>query len=433
MPATPVPYRGPLVTNSFIKNEDPQSWRDGIMDIFVNGAVPTVAMTSRMKSEKLENYTFNWWIRGIIEQAGNISGIYKNVLLSSAYGDADLPSAGDTAYLKCAAAAATEMSENTVLIVRKPTDTSKDFRAVVTGRNVNGNSSYLEVKCITAPTLITGVTRAIRIGTAFPQRAEMPEAVMYQPEQVYNYPQISWRALDLSRSALRTKLRTRNAYLDEKKTALYLISTDIEWSALMGYRHTDTGSNGKPRYYTYGLIPFMQSYTPNNCCNFVGDAEFTGTWEETGWDFLEAKFELMNRYKAGNKAPASTKLVYCGGGVISAINKLARANSTYNISDATHEFGLNVKRWISPWGTFDFYIHPLFNYETSFRNCALFWEPQNTRYRYIDDITFLPDNWKKGGQGKIDGLVEGYIADVGFEWHYPELNLWLEGLGLDNS
>ena len=80
----------------------------------------------------------------------------------------------------------------------------------------------------------------------------------------------------------------------------------------------------------------------------------------------------------------------------------------------------------------DFYIHPLFNYETTFKNSMLVWEPQNAIYRYIDDITFLKDNWKKGGKGKIDGLTEGYIADVGFEWHYPELNLWLQGVGKDN-
>jgi hypothetical protein len=114
------------------------------------------------------------------------------------------------------------------------------------------------------------------------------------------------------------------------------------------------------------------------------------------------------------------------------INKLAEANSTVFIEPGLKLYGMDVRRWITPFGNLVLKTHPLFNTDVVMRKALLVMELQNLRTRYIDDTMFKPDDrTNKGGTGQIDGIREEWLTELGLEFHFPQTGMLLYNVGQD--
>jgi hypothetical protein len=88
--------------------------------------------------------------------------------------------------------------------------------------------------------------------------------------------------------------------------------------------------------------------------------------------------------------------------------------------------------WITPFGTVDFYTHPLFSFESQWRYSMLLFDPANIEYRYVDDTFFQKDDRMKDGTWvALDGINEGYLTECGLEVHHPTTMMFLSGFGSD--
>jgi hypothetical protein len=98
----------------------------------------------------------------------------------------------------------------------------------------------------------------------------------------------------------------------------------------------------------------------------------------------------------------------------------------------TLSYGINIMQWITPFGTIDMYLHPLFSNEPSNRASMLLFCPEYLRYRYIDDTFFQKDDrLKEGSWVAIDGIKEGYLTECGLEVYHTNTMMSLSNFGLD--
>jgi len=261
----------------------------------------------------------------------------------------------------------------------------------------------------------------------------MPDAIALNPVQVHNYTQIFRTPLSMTRTALKTRLRTDNDYQKAKSEALEMHSWEMELAILWGIMSQNIGDNGKPERTTMGVIPFIRQYAAANVDDFTLNATYAGqTWAAGGETWFKAMLELIFRYGSEDK------LCLCGSGFLLGIDALAMAGGQINLQPAQKTYGMNIRSWITPFGTIHMKTHPLFSFDATTRHMGLILEPKELGYRFIDDTTFFGENSSKShssgyGQRRIDGLNEEYLTEAGLEFGLPQKCGVLNGVGLPNN
>jgi len=369
-------------------------------------------------------------------QAGSITAgeIYTDVAMTSAVGDTSVK--GAVVYCKVTEAVASEFRKDFVVLLRDTDDIEVDVVAEVLSVTKNGNNSCIAVRLLEADDNsathgLSSVDRILIISTAQPEGAPMPEAVTYNPSEIDNYSQIWEVSLDLTRTAIRTKLRTEDAYKEAKREALWMIGVLMEKAFFWSIPTENTDANtGKKKRTTGGLRWFIRTYAPDNIDNYALNTDYTGyTWKQAGEDWLGD--QLVKAFKYG----AEEKLAICGAGTLLGLEKLAKQGATINIESGVDiGYGIKVTRWKTSQGTLLLKTHPLFSHEPTTTNCMFILEPSDLKYRYIDDVTFKPDpDFMKGGRASHDARKESYIAEALLEYHFPEKCMFLSGFNQDNE
>jgi hypothetical protein len=406
----------------------PKSWRETILYLYPNGQAPLTALLSKLGSESVDDPQFHWWTETFQNQGGALTGIYANAGLSDGTGAASI-AVGDVLYVKVAEAVADHFRVGHQALLRNTSDYSEDVNGKITQVVKNGASSYVVFRALQTSTgdPDTDFDRILIIGNINPEGGAMPDAIAYDPIKWYNYTQIFRTPLSITRTAMKTRLRTGDQYQKAKMQALEIHSIEMEKAFLFGFPSEGTGNNGEPERTTMGLIPAIRgvanstfggypaTYTDHN--GTVSDfptANAGKTWLEAGEDWIDEQLEVIFRY--GD----TEKLAFCGNGVLMGLQKLIKTYGSYQISVKDAAYGLKVQQWVTPFGTVNFMTHPLFNMESSLRNSAVLFEPRNLNYRYIDDTTFYPEGEKQNtGSGRIDGKSEEYLTEAGLEFHHP--------------
>lgn len=408
----------------------PKNWREKILRLYPNGSVSLTALTALMKSSSTDDPEFNWFDKTLPSQAATVTGTYTNLACSSAYTTGGV--AGDTVYMT-ATEGATGNSEfrkghtvmmsysadPTMRVIGKVTYVSKTSTTVTLGVRLledddNSTTYYL-----------ANTDRVIIMGNMNPEGSQMPDAVSYDPTKRTNYTQIFRSSLSLTRTRMRTKVRYGTTpYQEAKRDCLELHGIEMEKSFIWGIATEGVGDNGQPERSTGGLMSFVPTA---NIADYRTDTDFTGKeWLTGGRDFINKYLELIFRYGSRNRT------AYVGSGTVLGINKLVENYGFYTFTPKTLSYGIQVMEWITPFGTIDFYIHPLFSFEEQFRFSMLMFDPINIEYRYIDDTFFQKDDRLKDGTWvALDGINEGYLTECGLEVHHPSTMMYLSGFGKD--
>lgn len=271
------------------------------------------------------------------------------------------------------------------------------------------------------------------VGNINPEGGEMPDAIALNPVKVYNYTQIFRTPLSLTRTALKTKLRTPDQYQKAKAEALEMHSWEMELAFLWGIRTETIGDNGKPERTTMGIINFIRQYASANCDDYTLNTDYTGkSWTTGGEDWFKAMLEQIFRYGS------EEKLCICGSGALLGIDKLAMTSGQVNLQPAQKVYGMQIREWITPFGSIYMKTHPLFSYDATTRNMMIIFEPKELNFRYIDDTTFYGESKSKEhpegyGQRRVDGINEEFLTEAGLEFGLPQKCAVLNGVGLDNN
>ena len=402
-----MPILGLRDTSNFVANQRPENWRQGLLLLYPNSAeaakAPLTALTSLMKNEVTDDPVYHWWEKSMQT---------RRLESATALNNTDVAGTVVTLTVTAGAKGFKEgdvfMVEGTNEILQCTEDPTADT-AIKLARGAAG-STIAAMNPATA-----GVNpMLVCIGSAFEEGSLAPTGVQFDPYELFNQTQIFRSTIEATRTALKTRLRTPDAYKEAKRECLEVIGIDMERAFWFGRKHTTT-KNGRPLRFTQGvrgLIPAANQLTATN------GALDMDTLEE--WMF---KF-----FQKG----ASEKMAFGGNRALHAINQCVRKNTDYHIEFNVMEYGMRVTRITTPFGELVFKSHPLFTQMSGGVNggtqyygmeSAMFvMDMTNIKYRYLTDSDL--DFQKAMQVPGMDGLKEGYLAECGMELPQAETHFY---------
>ena len=442
-------YQGMRGSEGWGTDVRPKNWRQQILRLFPNGSAQLTAMLSMMRAEPTDDPEFNWWTQTFQNQSASLTsaGVFDDVGFTSAYtsGGAE----GDIFYVKAPAALAAQARLGHTVWLEKEGDYRYRTAARVVHVDSNGANSPLGVKLLETPSATYDIDEVNRLtigAGAAPEGAERPNAIAQDPVKYHNYTQIMRTPLSITNTNKATRLRTGIGYQEKKRDCLDYHSTEIEKNILYGVRSiTTSAENGQPLRTMDGVTTIL---TRENDANSHGNVEAfghaapyaTSAWLSTsvtglssnpnGMVWLNKKLEIIMRYGRPNKVG------FCGSGALLGIQQLAQAGGHINITPTTTEFGIQVLRWITPFGVVDLRTHPLLTQNPQWRNDLIILEPDSVMWRPLvgngenRDTHYIDDPGKGANRG-VDATQEEYLTEASIELHHPLKHGYLSRVGLD--
>lgn len=405
-------------SSNFATNERPENWREALLRLMPVSAkaakAPLTALTAAMKQEATNDPTFHWWEKGV--QNRRIALGQNLAARTSGYTETITVVSGALGY-KAGDLFMTEQSLQSgaaAEIMRVHQDPTSDTQITVQ-RGAAGTTAG----AITYAG--AGVNPFLAcIGNAYEEGSLAPTGVSWSPSDVYNYTQIFRQTFELTRTAMKTKLRTNpKAYDEAKRETLEVLGMDMERAFFFGKRATGV-RNGKPIRYTGGI--YHQLATANKL------ATTNATLKMTQWD------TWMQAFFADG---SDQKIAFGGNGALAAIQTAVRKNTSYQIKYGEKEYGMAVTKFISPFGELVFRSHPLFNQMAggttsatayySMSHAMFVLDMENIRYRYLDgsDVHFEDELEEPG----LDGVKEGFIGECGLEVDHLSTHFFAYNMG----
>jgi len=434
-------FLGMRGNGDWVDNQDPENWREQILYLYPNGMAPLTAILSMMNSESVDDPRFHWWTQEQNSVAGDVDAIWTDAGCTVPYAATPAAAIADVLYVQMTTVLANRIRAGHQILLRFTDDWSVDVVGKVIDIVRGGVNSVLAVRCLEADdnSVVTPANDLTScdvfkiIGNINPEGGEMPDAVALNPTEVENYTQIFRTPLSMTRTARKTRLRTGDQYQKAKSEALEMHSWEMELAFLWGIRTTNTGDNGKPERTTMGAINFIRTYAAANVDDYTLNATYSGlTWAQGGETWFKNMLEQIFRFGS------SEKLCLCGSGFLLGIDALAMAGGQINLQPAQKSYGMDIRTWITPFGTIHMKTHPLFSYDATTRNMGVLLEPKELTYKYIDDTKFYGEDNKKthpegyGGR-RLDGTNEEYLTECGLEFGLAQKCAVLNGVGLPSA
>jgi hypothetical protein len=432
-------FLGMRGNGDWVANQRPLNWRQQILYLYPNGMAPLTAILSMMSSESVDDPQFNWWTQVQSAVMGDVAGVFTLPDLSVPYttpGTEGLT--GMVVYVMITTVLGNRIRIGHQILLRDASDYRVDVVGKITGVARGGVTTVLAVRLLenddNSPDHDLSNCDSFKIiGNINPEGGEMPDAIALNPEQVYNYTQIFRTPLSITRTAKKTRLRTGDQYQKAKAEALEMHSWEMELAYLWGIRTQNIGDNGKPERTTMGVINFIRTFAPANCDDYTLNPAYAGlTWLQGGELWLNTLLEQVFRFGA------EEKLALCGSGFLLGIQRLAQNGATVFLESVPKTYGMDVRRWVTPFGSVNFKTHPLFSFDATTRNMAVILEPKELTYKYIDDTAFYGESSQKThpegyGNRRLDGTNEEFLTEAGLEFGLPQKCAVLNGGGLDNG
>lgn len=402
-------------TSNFVTNEAPENWRQGLLLLYPNSAkaakAPLTALTSLMKERSVDDPRFHWWEKELDD---------RRLELHATSGDLAASAAGTVETLTLAAGSnAKSFVQNDLIRVEQ----SGEILRVYSDPTSDTAITVVRGDCSSTPAAVDANGANVNpwllaIGSAFEEGSLAPTGTNYDPTEYYNYTQIFRKTFEITRTASKTKLRTVEAVTEAKRECLEYAGIDMERAFLLGKRSTSS-QNGRPRRTTAGVINQINS---NNIYSFTSGSVTMALLEE----------QAYNVFKYGS----SEKVALGGNRSLLALGQCVRKNASaqWIVKEGIKEFGLEVTKFTTPFGTITWKSHPLLTQTSGGTNggstayygmdsWAFILDMDDITYTYLtdSDLDYESDLQANG----MDGMQSGYIAECGLELHFGKAHgLW---------
>lgn len=398
-----VAVAGLRATGDFGTDERPKDFREMIMFRNPKGTAPIFALSARAKKRSVSDAEFAWWD----EPNGNVR-LQVNGAHSSSVTVITVDSPDpDASNAERQWGLATHLKQGDLLQIEKTETAAYD-------------NEFIEVVSVISATQFTckrgvaGSTAAsidddsflTLMGSAYAEGTDAPPATTRNPIKFYNYTQIFKDTYELSKTADKTKLRTGDAWSNDKKRKTFDHASKMEWAMLFGKRYETTGDNGKPKRYMGGLRTFI----PTSRTTIFSVAVTVNT-------FLDAIYKVFD-FDTG---AGDERIAFCGNGALNALNKIvqADANSEINYDGPVEVFGMNFRKFVLPQGTIFLKTHPLMNQHGRYDKSMFVLDFDSIRYVHL-----------QGRDTKSKDDVQGDSEDVRRGFFQTEASLQVDRGGL---
>lgn len=250
----------------------------------------------------------------------------------------------------------------------------------------------------TAIVSITSAHHVQNIGNAHEEASGMPVAVTQQGVPRLNYTQIWRNAWAISGTAKAVKFHTGSKVAKNKRDAATYHAEDQERALMWGKKHIGT-LNSKQFRLTDGVKAQISQYSGNVLSAASGAVP--GDLSYADYDAF-----LMTLFSKNVKGQPNERLQIGGSGIIKAINQMALLETQYNITTGESQFGINVTRIVTAWGTIKHMTHPLMNENPTWNAESYYLHPGGIVRKVLRDT--FEENYDKNGL-----RIQGKDADEG--------------------
>lgn len=228
----------------------------------------------------------------------------------------------------------------------------------------------------------------VKLGSAYAENATSGVGLRLKATMPYNYTQIFRTPIEMSRTESligRYERGSEEAWTKNKRDANVL--------------HMEA----KERAYINGDIKY-DSATDRRTCN--GILRFLQTREDMSGAFTRAKLEAFLEYVMRNGG--SDYWCFGSGKFIRAFNTEILGNSTMNVTPATKEWGMDVIRYHSPFGSFNIVYHRILTQilEGAYDGCAMMLDMSKITEYYITKTVYKPNIQPRDQDGRKDEFLE---------------------------
>ena len=393
--------QGLRTSSNFATDERPKNWREGILRMQFNGNVPLTALTNAMKKRTLDDPEFNWWEKQRPARRLELHATNGNLTTTN------------TAIVLAASADATQFKAGDCLMVES---TGEIIEIAADPSTATGFTAVRARQGSTAATLDAngaGINpNLLYMGSMNEEGSLAPTGVNYEPVKVYNYTQIFRDTLEMTRTASKVRLRTKEQIVEAKRECLEIHAQGMERAWFLGGR-SEIIKLGKPARSTGGVQFFLQQYNSGSNIKNV-KADYSGGLTMLG---LEEYLRLIFEFGS------SEKVAFCGTVALLAIQRVIRKNGNFQFHSGITEYGMKVARLECPFGTLVLKNHPMLNEVgggttagTDFygmNSWMIILDMANIQYAHLkgDDTRYEPNLQANG----MDGLQSGYISECGLE------------------
>lgn len=183
-----------------------------------------------------------------------------------------------------------------------------------------------------------------RIGTANEEGSAAPVAVVNLGFPVFNYVQLFRNTWSLTGTTQAVEYYTGPQGAKSKRDASLFHAEDIERSLIFGKMSLGV-KNGQPFRTMNGLDAYIKT-------------NVTIAGASTNYNQLDTFLQQI--FSKNIKGKPNERIAFGGNVALSVLNAVARIEGRIEISVGQTDFGLNVNRWVTPYGNVTLMSHPLF-------------------------------------------------------------------------
>lgn len=337
--------KGVFASDSNIQGTRKGDFAGSLLQTVPTGSAPMLALSAGMKSRGMQDTVITWF------EENHLSG--RNTVTNNA-------TTGATFTLSDA----TQVVANQVYLIE--TTGEYVFVESITGSNATvkrglGGTTVTSIDGSGTPVPIQ------RISTAFEEGSSRPTAVANIGFPRFNYRQIFRNSWDVTGSARVIEYHTGNIVAKNRRDALLFHSEDIERSILWGVK-TMGVLNSKPFSMMDGIVTMFSTNVSAQSTNVT-------------WTDIDAF--LQNIFEINIKGQPNERIAFCGNSVVGVLNRIAALESTINIEPGETEFGMKIRRWMTPYGDITLMTHPLMNESPHFTKDLIVIHPAAVEIRYM--------------------------------------------------
>lgn len=238
-----------------------------------------------------------------------------------------------------------------------------------------------------------------RIGTAYEEASGRPTAVANQGYPRFNYVQTFRNAWNISGTAKAVQYYTGDKTSKTRRDATLLHAEDIERAMWFGIK-------------TVGVVNGTRFTTMDGL-----DAQITTNVTPAGstTDWTDLDTFLRTIFEKNIKGQPNERIAFSGNGALSVLNGIARLEGQIWLDPGATEFGLNVNRWITPYGNITLMTHPLMVENPLWTNDLRVLHPAAFKTKWLRR-TFEDSYDQNGQRAGVDADFGIYTSELSVEY-----------------
>lgn len=250
-----------------------------------------------------------------------------------------------------------------------------------------------------------------RIGTAQEEGSAAPVAIANLGDPLYNLTQIFRNTWNVTGTSEAVEYYTGSQTAKNQRDAALFHGEDIERALIFGKRVIGV-KNGQPFRNMNGL-------------NAMITTNVTAAGGTTSWTQMDAF--LQGIFARNIKGKPNERIAFTGNQGLSVMNQIARLNATTYIEPGQTEFGINVHKWITPFGDISLMTHPLMTESPLWTKDLYIFHPGAIETRWLRK-THMDAYDSDGTRAGVDADYGVYTSELSVEYHVQRTGGRLTGL-----